>query len=149
MIIKKHHSWNLNYKDAAKLQKKFVRKIILYNDINHIKKIAGVDVKFIKNSNSIMGAVLIFSFPDLKLIEAKTCKSKPDFPYIRGIGISKEDLPYIFDRLYQVDKSRSDRGAGLGLSIAKWIADLHKGELKVESKLNYGSKFIIKLPLNI
>ena len=65
-----------------------------------------------------------------------------------GIGISKEDLPYIFDRLYQVDKSRSDRGAGLGLSIAKWIADLHKGELKVESKLNFGSRFIVRLPLN-
>ena len=66
-----------------------------------------------------------------------------------GIGIAEKDMPYIFDRLYQVDKSREDRGTGLGLAISKWITEIHKGEIKVESKLNSGSKFIIKLPLNI
>jgi signal transduction histidine kinase len=66
-----------------------------------------------------------------------------------GIGISEKDMPYIFDRLYQVDKSREDRGTGLGLAIAKSITELHKGEILLESKLNSGSKFIIKLPLNL
>jgi len=66
-----------------------------------------------------------------------------------GIGISEKDMPHIFDRLYQVDKSREDRGSGLGLAIAKWITELHKGEIKVESKLSVGSKFVIKLPLNL
>ena len=66
-----------------------------------------------------------------------------------GIGISEKDMPHIFDRLYQVDKSREDRGSGLGLAIAKWIIELHKGEIKVESKVNFGSKFVIKLPLNL
>jgi signal transduction histidine kinase len=66
-----------------------------------------------------------------------------------GIGISENDIPYIFDRLYQVDRSREDRGNGLGLAIAKWIAESHKGEISVESKLNVGSKFVIKLPLNL
>ena len=65
-----------------------------------------------------------------------------------GIGISENDIPFIFDRLYQVDKSREDRGNGLGLAIAKWIAELHKGEISAESKPEVGSKFIIKLPLN-
>lgn len=82
MIIKNHHSWNLNYKNAVEIQKKLRKKIILYDDINPVKRIAGVDVKFLKNSNLILGAVLIFSFPDLTLIETKTCKSKTDFPYI-------------------------------------------------------------------
>jgi signal transduction histidine kinase len=59
----------------------------------------------------------------------------------RGIGIPKNDLPYIFDRFYRSDKSRTQDGYGLGLSIAKQIADLHGAKIKVESKLGVGSTF--------
>lgn len=59
----------------------------------------------------------------------------------KGIGISKEDLPHIFDRFYRGDKSRTKDGYGLGLSIAKQIADLHGAKIKVESKLGAGSTF--------
>lgn len=58
-----------------------------------------------------------------------------------GIGISKNDLPYIFDRFYRSDKSRTKNGYGLGLSIAKQIADLHGAKIKVESKPGTGSTF--------
>jgi signal transduction histidine kinase len=64
-----------------------------------------------------------------------------------GIGISKKDIPYIFDRFYRSDRSRTGQGTGLGLSIVKWIVDMHKGEIKVESEINRGSRFIVKLPL--
>lgn len=67
----------------------------------------------------------------------------------KGTGIAKEDLPFIFDRFYQADKARGGQGSGLGLSIVKWIVEIHKGEIKVESKLNRGSKFIVRLPLNL
>ncbi len=59
----------------------------------------------------------------------------------KGIGIPKGDLPYIFDRFYRSDKSRTKDGYGLGLSIAKQIADLHGAKIKVESKLGVGSTF--------
>lgn len=70
-----------------------------------------------------------------------------------GIGISKEDLPHIFDRFYRADKSRTKMkenqhgGTGLGLSIAKIIIEQHGGKIKVSSALNEGTEFKITLPL--
>lgn len=70
-----------------------------------------------------------------------------------GIGISKEDLPHIFDRFYRADKSRTKMkdnqhgGTGLGLSIAKIIMEQHDGTIKVSSELNVGTEFLIKLPI--
>lgn len=66
-----------------------------------------------------------------------------------GIGISSEDLSYIFDRFYRADVSRSKaqvRGFGLGLSIAKKIVETHKGKIEAKSEINKGSTFIIHLP---
>jgi len=58
-----------------------------------------------------------------------------------GMGISKEDLPHIFDRFYRGDKARGSNGYGLGLSIAKQIATIHNAKIEVISKLNQGSAF--------
>lgn len=68
-----------------------------------------------------------------------------------GIGISEEDLPYIFERFYRTDKSRSRRtgGSGIGLTIAKSIVLAHGGQIEVQSKINKGSQFTLKLPINI
>lgn len=64
-----------------------------------------------------------------------------------GIGIAQSDLPHIFDRFYRADPSRSQvEGNGLGLAIAKWIADLHRADLLVESKQKKGSAFRVVFP---
>jgi signal transduction histidine kinase len=64
-----------------------------------------------------------------------------------GIGISEEDLPYIFDRFYRVDKSRSISGVGLGLSIARKAVEGHGGRIEAESIPGAGSEFRVYLPL--
>ncbi len=65
-----------------------------------------------------------------------------------GIGISPEDLPYIFERFFRADKSRnrSTGGSGIGLTIVKTIVHAHGGEVYAESKEGEGSRFVVKLP---
>jgi two-component system, OmpR family, sensor kinase len=66
-----------------------------------------------------------------------------------GVGIAPEDVERIFDRFYQVDPARSraqeESGAGLGLSIAKWIAESHGGSIEVQSEVGKGTTFIVML----
>ncbi|HCW31877.1 MAG: histidine kinase,HAMP domain-containing protein,histidine kinase [Candidatus Peregrinibacteria bacterium GW2011_GWF2_39_17] len=67
-----------------------------------------------------------------------------------GIGISKEDIPYIFERFYRVDKSRSRKtgGTGVGLTIVKDLIDAHSGRMEVKSKFGKGSEFFVYLPIS-
>ncbi len=66
-----------------------------------------------------------------------------------GPGISQDDLPYVFNRFYKVDPSRSSRagGTGLGLAIVKNIVERHRGSVEVTSKLGQGSCFTVRWPL--
>jgi signal transduction histidine kinase len=65
-----------------------------------------------------------------------------------GIGISSEDMPHIFERFYQADKTRSsaNRGSGLGLQICKRIAEAHGGEISVSANVHKGVIFTLRLP---
>jgi len=65
-----------------------------------------------------------------------------------GAGLAPEHVPHIFDRFYRVDKARSraEGGAGLGLSICRWIAEAHGGAMSVESAPGQGSTFTLRLP---
>jgi signal transduction histidine kinase len=63
-----------------------------------------------------------------------------------GPGISADDLPRIWDRLYRGDRSRSERGLGLGLSLVRAIVEAHKGRAEVASSPGQGARFTIRLP---
>jgi PAS domain S-box-containing protein len=63
-----------------------------------------------------------------------------------GIGIAPDDLPRIFERFFRAEKARTERGAGLGLTIAHRVIDLHGGRITVESQVGQGSTFVVKLP---
>jgi len=65
-----------------------------------------------------------------------------------GIGILEADFPYLFDRFYRGDKSRSQPGSGLGLSLAKALVEAHGGRIYVSSTQGKGVTFTISLPLH-
>ncbi len=64
-----------------------------------------------------------------------------------GIGIAPEDLARVWTRLFRADRSRGERGLGLGLSLVKAVVEAHGGEVAVESTLGRGSVFEVRLPL--
>lgn len=65
-----------------------------------------------------------------------------------GIGIPEEELPYVFERFYRVEKSRSRQygGTGLGLSIVKKLVELHGGKIRITSQPGVGTRCEVRLP---
>jgi len=118
------------------------------------------NVKILANKDEIMSLITIFidnaikySFNKgeieitVKKIEKNAVIAIKDF----GLGIDKKNLPYIFDRFYRADMTRTKNntsGFGLGLSIAKKIVENHKGKINVESLPKKGSLFIVTIPIS-
>lgn len=68
----------------------------------------------------------------------------------QGRGIPSEDLQHVFDRFYRARNSRSNTpGTGLGLYLARYFVELHNGRIEVESVLNRGSTFTVRLPMDL
>jgi PAS domain S-box len=112
----------------------------VYSDYDKLKQLL---IIFIDNS-------IKYSHENSKILVSTNIG---DHAYIEiednGIGIPKEDIPYIWDRFYKVDKSRDDNktGTGLGLAIAKYLIDLLNSTINIESELGRGTKIRIGLPL--
>jgi heavy metal sensor kinase len=82
-------------------------------------------------------------------VEVTTARAEPGASLAvkdTGMGISADDLPRIWQRLYRADRSRSERGLGLGLSFVKAIVEAHGGQTDVQSELGAGATFSVRLP---
>jgi len=65
-----------------------------------------------------------------------------------GIGISKEEIPYIFDDFYSGRSNQvTEKGSGIGLAISRRIIEIHNGTISVDSEIGKGSTFSIKIPV--
>ena len=106
-------------------------------DISNVKELIRIFIDNATKYTSKNGKIDIFSKKENGKIHINI---KDD-----GIGISKEEQENIFDRFYRVDKSRNKEtgGMGLGLAIAKTIANVNGAEIKLKSELGKGSMFII------
>ncbi len=78
------HSWNPTFKEAKRLQLEFKNKIIPLSDTGTINTIAGIDISFSKNSDIAFAAIIVFSFPEIAIIEKKIVKGKIIYPYVPG-----------------------------------------------------------------
>lgn len=94
--------------------------ILLDNAIKYSPEKAKIEVRLTKNQKDVTVAIKDF-----------------------GVGISKTDLPHIFDRFYRADSARSSKGYGLGLSIAKKISDNQHATINVLSSIHRGSTFTV------
>ncbi|GAF65355.1 hypothetical protein BTS2_2253 [Bacillus sp. TS-2] len=99
---------------------------LIHNAIRHTEEAGFVNIKVRADKNEV-----IFDVID------------------NGSGISEQDLPFVFERFFKADKARTRAkgGTGLGLAIAKNIIDSHKGKISVHSKLNEGTTFTFRLPV--
>lgn len=123
----KNIKFNVNLKEQEFLgEKDLMYQVwmnIIENSIKFSKQDGQIDVKMKTNQDSI-------------IVEIK------DY----GIGMEEEEAKKIFDRFYQVDKSHTKPGTGLGMTIAKRIVELSGGKIEVTSKLNESTTFIVTLP---
>ncbi|MDO8570552.1 MAG: HAMP domain-containing sensor histidine kinase [Candidatus Daviesbacteria bacterium] len=134
-----------------------VQKLATKKNIRILQK--GKDVETITNYQSLIELISILLDNAIKYSgQSKTIliSTKYDHKNVyisvkdQGIGMRASDIPYIFNRFFRADISRSKtqvEGFGLGLSIAKGIVEPLHGKISVESSLNEGSTFLITLPI--
>lgn len=142
--------------DLDELLKKFIEDY--QSPRVQISKLApckvSADAEFLKKMlTAFLDNALCYSLPDTVVkVELTVARDEATLKFIdKGIGIAKEECAKIFDRFYRTDKARtkirdSENSVGLGLSVAKWIADRHDIEIKVKSRPGVGSTFTLIIP---
>ena len=95
------HSWQVSSEEASRIQKGLRKEIIPEPGFDRIEKIAGADISF--SGEEAYAGVIVFSFPDLRIIERRQAVKKTDFPYIPGLLTFREG-PVLLSAFEQVEK---------------------------------------------
>ena len=104
MLIRELHRWDLSYKAARDIQIELANRLQLKNNsLTKVDKIAGADVSYSKADDLLYAAVLVFSFPDLEIIEVQTSAEKVNFPYIPGL-LSFREAPALLKVLKNIQE---------------------------------------------
>ena len=119
--------------DIEFITPKNIKNTRVYTNKNRIIQILVILLDNAFKFTPIEGCVSINILNEEDFIKISVCDT--------GLGIDKDDIPFVFDRFYKADKSHSSIGTGIGLSIASEIIKLLDEEIYVESKVNEGSKF--------
>ena len=100
--------------------------------------------------NNLIQNVIAHSHADkIKIVLSKKENNMELLLADNGVGIEKDDLKHIFERLYKCDKGRSEKGSGLGLSIVHQLVEKMGGSITVESFPGEGTEFMLLFPLEI
>ncbi len=95
------HSWNVSPAEATKIQKELREQIVVEKIFENFSKIAGVDISFSKKKDEATSGVIVFSFPELAVIEKRVVTTEVKFPYIPGLLAFREGpgVLSVFDKL--------------------------------------------------
>lgn len=122
--------------------------LIFYNEIN--KLIIPFDKdKCNKIISNLLSNAIKFSKENSKIVIYLKRKENNLIIQVKdyGVGISKDNLPFIFDRFYQADNNKNNTGTGIGLALTKELVELMNGTIEVESTENIETIFTIQLPI--
>jgi deoxyribonuclease V len=103
MRLNHEHPWNLEYRDAVRLQRDLAREIRLRRlPLNSIRRVAGADIAVSKSTRTASGAVVVLDFPSLETVEERTAFLELAFPYIPGL-LSFREIPVLIECLRKVE----------------------------------------------
>jgi two-component system sensor histidine kinase/response regulator len=114
-----------------------------------LKFVYGYEGSLVEALVNVIGNAVKYSRPDSKVFVAAETKEDDVLISVKdtGVGISKEDMPFVFDDFYRGKSGKAvEQGSGLGLAISRRIIEAHNGTISVESELGKGSTFVIRLP---
>lgn len=96
MVARLLHPWNVTYREAISIQEKLRRNISLINSIRKVRSVAGADVSYSRRGGEGIAAMVVFSYPDLDLMDEAFAKGEVSFPYIPGL-LSFREAPLLIE----------------------------------------------------